>query len=591
MIKNIKNVSLKEHYKDRDPLQTVNLIKTFFENKGFLINHETMETNIGTWGSVVYLYKKNKLIVSTNGKGMSEDYCLASGYGELYERYCNLYKFNYFNPFVMDKRYKLYNYYYEIGEKELNYEEIIKDKNLYDYLNQYTLSEKNQKLFLKVINNNTNGSIIGLPFQNLLDKNDYNYYNINLLFSYTGTTGMCAGNTLEEAENQGISELFERICVDRLIKENYNLILHELDLNKIENKDLQEKIKKIQEKNYIKIYDLSYNFNLPVVAMVLFNYETGQFTTNPTSFPVFEIALERTITESFQNIQDWDLLPREELQLPFDKGDYDEMIFDMNKGTIQHYVPEFISKAKTIVTTYNKNVFLSGEYNYSNEYLNNYIKDICKKNNLDIYVANTSLIDDIYALYIYTPMYTYFRADKKYLKSFEMNSINQFNIYNLVQKTYDILKNIYIKKKIEAEDIYFFDEYISILSDKEFDYYNFILAPEAAVTNFFKGGETSFLVEGILKILNKKSNLSIYKSFFETAFQKNAYFYLTIREYIKQGIDFYSIKTLFEKYNFNITEETYTELAKNNIIYLLNKLFVEPYVQKVEKLLEGDINV
>jgi ribosomal protein S12 methylthiotransferase accessory factor YcaO len=58
-------------------------------------------------------------LFSQNGKGVSEEYCLASGYGELYERFCS--GLNYMNdPFlfqeVIQNRKQKYGYYIDPKE-------------------------------------------------------------------------------------------------------------------------------------------------------------------------------------------------------------------------------------------------------------------------------------------------------------------------------------------------------------------------------------------------------------------------------------------------------------------------------------------
>ncbi|MGN1342701.1 MAG: hypothetical protein ACI4VL_05775 [Bacilli bacterium] len=47
------------------------------------------ETKVGTWCARILLYYDDILILGTNGKGTTKDYCLASAFGELYERFCN----------------------------------------------------------------------------------------------------------------------------------------------------------------------------------------------------------------------------------------------------------------------------------------------------------------------------------------------------------------------------------------------------------------------------------------------------------------------------------------------------------------------
>lgn len=77
-------------YKDRDPLETVNIVYTFFTKQGYILNVARNEkTEADTfWCHLELLDKNNSVILTSNGKGASPEYSLASGHAELYERYC-----------------------------------------------------------------------------------------------------------------------------------------------------------------------------------------------------------------------------------------------------------------------------------------------------------------------------------------------------------------------------------------------------------------------------------------------------------------------------------------------------------------------
>ena len=82
--------SLKQHYKERDPMDTVQLITDFFTNRGYKIKITSIEqSEIGTWTCHVEIFKGNLKIQHAHGKGVTKEYCLASGHAELYERFCN----------------------------------------------------------------------------------------------------------------------------------------------------------------------------------------------------------------------------------------------------------------------------------------------------------------------------------------------------------------------------------------------------------------------------------------------------------------------------------------------------------------------
>ena len=67
------------------------------------------------------------------------------------------------------------------------------------------------------------------------------------------------------------------------------------------NKDLQTIISNIEAKNYnVFIFDLSFNFNLPVCLAVLMHKNTKQIHYDFGAHPIFDIAVERCLTELYQ---------------------------------------------------------------------------------------------------------------------------------------------------------------------------------------------------------------------------------------------------------------------------------------------------
>ena len=77
-------------FKTRKPEETVSCIKKFFQEKNFHIKESSYITEADTYYSRIELLDNNNdLILRSNGKGMTESYSKASGYAELYERYCN----------------------------------------------------------------------------------------------------------------------------------------------------------------------------------------------------------------------------------------------------------------------------------------------------------------------------------------------------------------------------------------------------------------------------------------------------------------------------------------------------------------------
>ena len=77
-------------YKDRLPSETVAIVKEFFESRNYQVKEMlNFKTEALTWTCRIEIYKNNIYILGANGKGMTEEFSLASGYAELYERFAN----------------------------------------------------------------------------------------------------------------------------------------------------------------------------------------------------------------------------------------------------------------------------------------------------------------------------------------------------------------------------------------------------------------------------------------------------------------------------------------------------------------------
>lgn len=118
---------LNHKYKDRDPMETVNIINTFFISKGLRIDLvKNVKTDADTfWCHLELKTNDNETILTSNGKGATLEYSLASGHAELYERYCSGFQTNkkelfeeYKNNFIKN------NFYFSKDEKFLSFDEI-----------------------------------------------------------------------------------------------------------------------------------------------------------------------------------------------------------------------------------------------------------------------------------------------------------------------------------------------------------------------------------------------------------------------------------------------------------------------------------
>ncbi len=111
---------------------------------------------------------------------------------------------------------------------------------------------------------------------------------------------MSAGNTEYEALVQGLSEIIERYVKAKIIREG-------LALPRVPDKIIEKypksaaTLKALQSDELKAIcYDASLGGRYPVVCVVLFNQSNGTCVASFGSHPIFEVALDRTLTELMQ---------------------------------------------------------------------------------------------------------------------------------------------------------------------------------------------------------------------------------------------------------------------------------------------------
>ena len=397
-----------QKFKDRTPKETISLIEHFFQEKGCSIKVNIQQESSTTWSAQLVLYHDNTKIATSNGKGLTEEFCLASAYAEVYERFCNKTFFisNYnLNKRIIEKTYATKGYYYSPEEKELTFAEAF-DSIPAQYFLQHAQDDNSEleTLFGILFDNR----YIGLPFQNIENDNIY-YLDPRISLYLTNSSGMAAGNTFYEAFNQAMSEIYEHYITGHYmtdIQDKY----YSIDLDCIENPELKKIIDIIQKDNDLYILDFSYNYNIPVLMSIIVNHYTHAITANIGAFPVFEIAVERILTELYQGIYSHND-SKHGGQVPF-LGDKNPKFADAywpGCTMTRTIFPNHIITNMIPINTFNHNIFLQG--NYSNEEIFNYIKSINKQQNFDTYYYDCSLCEDMFAIKIFVKNLPYLFND------------------------------------------------------------------------------------------------------------------------------------------------------------------------------------
>ena len=167
-------------------------------------------------------------------------------------------------------------------------------KRLHDYTQ---VEEKPETLLMQYAEED--GRITATPYYNCVKKCT-EYFPSALRKRVYTANGCAAGNTMEEAVVQGISEIVERNHQLRIVSEGLAL------------PDVPEEVLKKYKVAYdiisyvrglgfkVAIKDCSLGTKYPVVCAVFIDGTTGRYHTHFGAYPIFEIALERALTETLQ---------------------------------------------------------------------------------------------------------------------------------------------------------------------------------------------------------------------------------------------------------------------------------------------------
>ncbi|MDR0605394.1 MAG: YcaO-like family protein [Bacteroidales bacterium] len=276
-----------KNHKDAKPIDTIQKIRSIlYQELGFLLREETISMYSDCFFSS-RITPPFAFHLGANGKGITHEYALASGYSEFMERLQNLSlfgrNFGLMNEFILKRP----------SCKVMPLDEIM---------------EENEAFFKNILKGEMK-NIEKLPSNHSF--NCIPYYNVNrnkvcylpeFLYSFTTSNGMCAGNTPEEAIAQGICEIFERYVI-RYIYEN-KLTIPTIPLSELENLSIYNHIDQLESKGFkIIVKDCTLNGLLPVLAVIIFKNEYSKCIVNFGADLSFEVALMRCLTEAFQGFE------------------------------------------------------------------------------------------------------------------------------------------------------------------------------------------------------------------------------------------------------------------------------------------------
>lgn len=277
-------------FKDSSPIATVERIQDILQQHHIEVEERWHES------SVPYCFSLSIKVAGTtfsvNGKGLTREFARASGYGELMERL----QLGYARAPGMQKDG---SYSFDtVKFPPCSVEQLLQEApDIYQTLARCSGTSITPAAMLRQFEDE--GGVPCVPCYDLTTGQRLHYPN-DIRIKVYGSNGYSAGNTPEEAIVQAVSELVER-------HHQHYALLEGITLPDVPEEVLRRYevayriISYIRDKGFrVIIKDCSLGKKFPVVCAVIINEKSGKYHTHFGAYPKFEIALERSLTESFQ---------------------------------------------------------------------------------------------------------------------------------------------------------------------------------------------------------------------------------------------------------------------------------------------------
>lgn len=377
-------------YKDKLPSETILYAKDIINKLGIILTEQWKDSGVKDCYSVRIEVMNTG--IGTNGKGTNREYALASAYAEFLERIQNgtLFNFDKCKSLIESEGFlfvpdEINENIYDIDVKNNDLIKGILKSN--EMVSNFHEEREFKTAFLNLANKFfvRDNEITSIPFYNLTSNKRCNLP--AFLRAGYGTNGLCAGNTNEEALVQGISEILERYIHIRVLKENLKLPTIPMEFIKENYPNVYAMVENIvlSDRFDIIFKDCSLRERYPVCASIVIDKLSQSYVAHFGSHPDMDIALERTVTETFQGRHIEELTN----SYVFGKRPYsitDNIIGHLTIG-MGYYPDEFFceSESKFDVEIYKK------KWNNNKEMLRFYI-DLLKSKGMDVYVRNNTYL-------------------------------------------------------------------------------------------------------------------------------------------------------------------------------------------------------
>ena len=345
-----------------------------------------MKIEISSWRNIVpnvwslHIRDAASPMCFTNGKGATKESALCSALGEFIERLnCNFfYNDQFFGQDIANSDFVHYP-----NEKwfKLEGDDTLPNGMLDEYcLEIYNPEEELRGSHLIDTNSgNSERGICTIPYKRHSDGETV-YFPSNLIENLFLSNGMSAGNNLQEAQVQCLSEIFERAVKRQIIEQE--IILPDVPQEVIEKyPSIVEGIKGLEEQGFpVVVKDASLGGKFPVMCVTLMNPKTGGVFASFGAHPSFEVALERSLTEllqgrSFEGLND----------VP--KPTFNSMAVTEPENFVDHFIDSTGVISWRFFSDKADYAFVEWDFSGSNEEENAGLMAILKDMGKEVYVA------------------------------------------------------------------------------------------------------------------------------------------------------------------------------------------------------------
>ena len=378
--------------KDRRPDETISIFSSVLEELGIRTAFLDKKNHMDLWHSC-RLILEDLPSLGTNGKGISDEFSMASALGEFFERLQSGTLLNEYFPGKNDDTSKSFASLEEAAAQTKEYLGAVFRGESVDDIKK--MLEKNEKYrsFQEYYSAFEDKTVL-LP-----DK---------LIYFLCGTNGISAGNTKEEAFVQGLSEIFERyvmkyIYVTATTASDFPVLSHTC----YEHTRSSTLLQKIEEGGYhYFVKDCTIGGHYPVLGLLIFDKTYTRYCFNLSCDLDFDLCLQRCITEVFQG-HDFDITFRMQMQdvFPNESGNWWDPQIDPRIGLVRSLydgtgrLPGFMLE-QSIQTVELPRVFMKKKA--SNSECASILSDILRKKELKLYIRDCSCLG-VPTLRIYVP--------------------------------------------------------------------------------------------------------------------------------------------------------------------------------------------